>query len=310
MKPPRTVFEFPRVQATPGIDRCGFGRDGREQVGYEFGTGGPRPFLFPLIGPSGLPVTRMGHPNPVGHEHHRSVWLGHQDVGGVNFWEEKGGVDVKIRHRRVTAYRDSSDWSAMVAELDWWANGRSMLQQRLIVAFEPRDDGGFALDLDCRFEAVQGAVDLGKTNFGFLGVRVSKTISARFGGGRLLADDGAEGEPSIFGKRHRWLDYSGPVTPGKVEGISYLDHPENPRHPSHWHVRDDGWMAASFNLSEGFGIAPGHPLDLRYRLRVHEGPPSAPAIEAEWKAFADSRAFEPFADPKTRLPGVRRSATS
>ncbi len=55
MKPPRTVFEFPRVQAIPGIDRCGFCLDGRERIGYEFGTGGPRPFLFPLI--AGLAIT-------------------------------------------------------------------------------------------------------------------------------------------------------------------------------------------------------------------------------------------------------------
>lgn len=308
MRPGRPDFAFPRVQALPGVDRFGFWLDGRERVGYEFGTGGPRPFLFPLIGPSGRPVTRMGHPNPVGHEHHRSVWLGHQDLGGVNFWEEKAGVDVKVRHRRVTAYQDGNDWAAAAAELDWWANGQSMLQQRLVLAFGPRDDGGFAIDCDCRFEASHGPIDLGKSNFGFLGVRVAKTMSVRYGGGRLLADDGADGEPAIFGKRHRWVDYSGPVAPGTVEGIAYLDHPDNPRHPTHWHVRADGWMVASFTLAESWGIAPGHPLDLRYRLLVHDGPGAAPAIEAEWRSFAETRPLGLDADPITKLPGIRRTA--
>lgn len=308
MRPAPIAFDFPRVQAIPGVDRFGFHQDGRERVVYEFGTGGPRPFLFPLIGPSGRAVTRMGHPNPVGHEHHRSVWFGHQKLGGVNVWEEKPGVDAKVRHLRATAYRDGSDWAGASVDLDWWADGRSLMRQRLILAYEPRDDGGFALDLDSRFTTIDGPLDLGQSNFAFLGVRVSKTISAQFGGGRLLADDGAEGERTIFGKRHRWVDYSGPNAPGKVEGIAYLEHPDNPRHPTHWHVRDDGWMTASFNLAEGWGIAPGHPLDLRYRLLVHDGPGALAAIEPEWKRYAETRPLEPFADPSTRLPGIRRTA--
>jgi hypothetical protein len=30
-----------------------------------------------------------------------------------------------------------------------------------------------------------------------------------------------------------------------TEGITYFDHAKNPSYPSHWHVREDGWMGAS-----------------------------------------------------------------
>jgi hypothetical protein len=30
-------------------------------------------------------------------------------------------------------------------------------------------------------------------------------------------------------------------------------------------------MEPAFNLAEGYGVASGHPLDLRYRLLVHRG---------------------------------------
>lgn len=286
-----SLFVFPRVQAIPEVERASLRIDGTERVGYEFGLGQSRPFLYPLVGPSGAWLTRMGHPNPVGHEHHKSVWFGHEKVAGNNFWAEPNHSDVRIRHQRVFLYQDGDNWAGLVADSEWWAHGHTIMRQRLVLAIEPRGDGGFALDLQSRFASVGVPVELGKTNFGFLGVRVAKTISEQFGGGRLTADDGSAGEPAIFGKPHRWVDYSGPSAPGKVEGICYMDHPGNPHHPSPWHVRRDGWMEAAFNLAEPHGLAVDHPLDLRYRLLVHNGPADRSALDSEWKAFAGTPAY-------------------
>jgi hypothetical protein len=306
MKSPDS-FEFPRVQALPdGASRVSLRVDGVERVGYEFGSGHARPFFYPVIGVSGRPLTRMGHPNPVGHEHHKSVWFGHQKVGGINFWEERAGTDVRIRHRRITAFRDGSYWAGFAADLDWWAQGRAWMRHHLIAALEPRDDGGFALDLQSRFEAAGGAVELGQTNFGFLGVRVAKTMSEQFGGGRLTNDRGATGEPSLFGQRARWVDYSGPSAPWHFEGIAYFDHPSNPGHPTHWHVRRDGWMEAAWSLPSSFLLAPDHPLDLRYRLLIHAGPADRPRLDREWDAFAGVPPYESVTATGPDLPTIRR----
>ncbi|HEU5115345.1 MAG TPA: hypothetical protein VFT74_01575, partial [Isosphaeraceae bacterium] len=59
-------FDFPRVQVLPQIQRASFRLDGVERLGYEFAPGESRPFFYPLLGPSGAELTRMGHPNPVG----------------------------------------------------------------------------------------------------------------------------------------------------------------------------------------------------------------------------------------------------
>jgi hypothetical protein len=279
-------FVFPRVQALPGIDRASLRVDGVERVGYEFGPGKPRPFLFPVVGSSGAQLTRLGHPNPVGHEHHRSVWFGHQKINTINFWEERSGTDIQIRHKRVVIYQDGSDWAGLVAELDWWAAGRRQMRQSLVIAVEPQSSGGFALDLQSRFEAAGAPVELGQTNFGFLGVRVAKTLSEQFGGGTLTSSEGAQGAAALFGKRARWVDYSGPSAPGIVEGIAYFDHPSNPSHPAAWHVRADGWMEAAFNLAGPYAIPPDHPLDLRYRLLIHPGPADRTALDKAWSQFA------------------------
>ena len=52
----------PRLQVVPmPDDQASFQRDGVEITRYHFGPGLERPFLFPVVGPSGRSLTRMGH---------------------------------------------------------------------------------------------------------------------------------------------------------------------------------------------------------------------------------------------------------
>ncbi|MCA1686939.1 MAG: PmoA family protein, partial [Planctomycetia bacterium] len=280
--------------------------DGAERLGYEFGTGKSRPIFYPVVGASGAVLTRLGHPNPVGHEHHKSVWFGHQKVNGVNFWEDRENSDVRVRHRRVTLYQDGEDSGGMVADLDWWAQGRSVMRQTLIVVIEPQGGHDLAIDFQTRFQSEAGPVELGKTNFGFLGVRVAKTISEQFGGGRLRNEHGDRGEPAIFGKTSRWVDYSGPSRADTVEGVCYMDHPDNPHHPSPWHVRRDGWMESAFNLAAPHGVAKDHPLDLRYRLLIHDGEPPLESLNRAWERFAANRPYAVRKDPGAALATLKR----
>jgi hypothetical protein len=284
-------FVFPRVQALPEVARASLRIDGVERVGYEYGHNSTRPFLYPIVGPSGARLTRIGHANPVGHEHHKSVWFGHQKVNGINFWEEPRGTDVKVRHKRVVLYQDGPDLGGLVAEVDWWAHGQTQMRQRLTIVLEPGAEGAYALDLQSRFEAAREPIELGQTNFGLLGVRVAKTISEQFGGGRLTNSEGAEGECAIHGKPARWVDYSGPSTPGTTEGIAYLDHPDNPGHPARWHVRRDGWMEAAFSIGAPYGLAAGHVLELRYRLLIHSRPADRAAVDRAWERYASTPAY-------------------
>ena len=307
----RSLPAFPRVQAIPAVGRASLHLDGIERAGYEFAPADTRPYIFPLIGPSGRCLTRIGHPDPIGHEHHKSVWFGHQSVAGINFWEDRPSSDIRIRHRCVRLYHDGEQWGGLVADLDWWAQGRSILQHELIVAIEPTHGGGFALDIQSRLESSSGApVELGKTNFGFLGVRVAKTMSEQFGGGRLLNARGFLGEAALLGEPSAWIDYSGPIAPARTEGICFMDHPTNPGHPVRWHARADGWMGASFNREAGYGIARDHPLHLRYRLLVHPGKPSHKELDTEWETFAATPPYAIIPPHRGNLAGLERNSIS
>jgi hypothetical protein len=91
----------------------------------------------------------------------------------------------------------------------------------------------------------------------------------------------------VFWKPARLVDYSGPVTPTAVEGVTLFDHPANPNHPSVFHVRNDGWMGASLTFAAPRVLAPGQPLMLRYGLFVHSGMPTVKEIDARWREFAE-----------------------
>ncbi|MGB1817136.1 MAG: DUF6807 family protein, partial [Rubripirellula sp.] len=53
----------PRCQVVPLPQKqVAFVVDGQERLRWHASDDAPRPFFFPLTGPSGLPLTRMGHP--------------------------------------------------------------------------------------------------------------------------------------------------------------------------------------------------------------------------------------------------------
>jgi len=73
--------------------------------------------------------------------------------------------------------------------------------------------------------------------------------------------------------------------------VTYFDHPKNPRYPTHWHVREDGWMGASFCMHEGFTILADAPLTLRYLLHAHRGAYDHDKAESIHERFAKLRGF-------------------
>jgi hypothetical protein len=163
-----------------------------------------------------------------------------------------------------------------------------MLERRGM-SFRPLQDGKWLLVMDLQFESEGRPVTLGATPFGMVGVRMAKTIGVRDGGGRIRNSEGnlnEQGPNGAFRKRARWVDYSGPIAPGVAEGITLLDHPSNPNHPSAFHVRDDGWMGASLTVHRPITIEPGKPLRLRYGLLVHRGVPEPDTLHRQWESFA------------------------
>lgn len=289
--------------------------NGYEKTRWHYGPEYPRPFFFPFSGPSGANLTRIGHPGAPNHDHHRSVWFAHHKVNGHNFWADTEGT--QIRQKQWLAYQDGAKEAVMATLAGWYAKDDvEQMEQETITALIPLPNDEYALEFQITFRAPESKtkVELEKTNFGFLAVRVAKTISEHFGNGTLTNSEGAITEQQIFAKPAKWMDYSGPVSTGVGEnrkeveaGITFFDHPDNPRYPTHWHVRRDGWMGASFCMNEGWTITESSPLVLRYLLHSHNGRYDQKSAAEVAKAFSERPGFQLQHRPEPHLTwGVNR----
>lgn len=251
--PSERIAPFPRVQAVPlADDQASLQIDGVERLRLHYAARHERPFWYPLIGPAGRPVTRITHPHdPHGHRHHQSIWVAHHDVNGMSFWSGQTGT--RIRCERVEAFDDGPDAAAVTLRNHWLdPDKRIVLTETRTTRLRPLPDGESLVEITLVFTASHGPVTFGKTPFGFLGVRVAKMMGVHDGGGTIRNSQGGVNEKGVFWKPARWVDYSGRVAPETVNGITLMDHPTNPRHPSYFHVRDDGWMGTSFCLYEPY----------------------------------------------------------
>lgn len=286
------MTRLPRCRVVPEVPhRVEFVIDHQPRVGWHFGADYPRPFFYPLIGPSGQSLTRMGHPGAPNHDHHQSVWFAHNKVLGIDFWSNSSLA--RIRQQEWLAYVDGEDEASIAVRLVWvdGHDPRPLLTQDLVAAVRPGEQAELFLELQSTLTPTADMLELGQTNFGLLAVRVAKSLSAFFGGGQLVDSEGRTGEPAIFGQTARWMDYSGPVSADAVEGITYFDHPSNPGHPAHWHVREDGWMGASLCFDAARLLTKSEPLRLRYLLHLHRGPADNDRSRHVWDQFAASPGY-------------------
>lgn len=319
---------MPRCRVVPEVrHRWRVLIDGRDVTAWNFDPQDPRPCFYPVVGPGGAGLTRMGHPGAPDHDHHRSIWFAHNLVLGVNFWAD--GTGARISQSQWLAIEDGDDRAAFAVDLAW-ADGHNptpLLKQQLIAVIHRDVDSDWQLEIQSTFETVGGTVELMQTNFGIFAVRVAKSLSAAFGGGRLRCSEGRSGEPAIFEQSARWVDYSGPIEPEKMPlsatssqieaaqpaalqaGITYFDHPQNRSYPSRWHVRDDGWMTASICQQAGIVIDQTTPLMVRYQLDLHQDELNAERAERLATRFNQSPAWQvvPSTRPHTRFEIVSRT---
>lgn len=242
----------------------------------------PRPYFFPVNGPSGHSLTRMGHPGAPNHDHHRSLWFAHNDLMGNDFWSEN--KPPRISQKQWYAIEDGDQAASIALELHWTDghDPQPLARQDVIMTIRPTDDA-WTLELQSDFRGGGEGVAFRKNNFGVLGLRVAKSLSVVFGSGKITGSDGQTGEKALFGQPNRWIDFSGPIANGihgqeVQEGLALVDHRDNPHHPAKWHVRDDGWMGPSLSRDEDVPLDPKQPLTVRYLVCVHRGPVDAARI--------------------------------
>lgn len=275
---PTPVRWFPLMQIRPQWPLDGVAHilhDGNVLTSYHIGPieGGlspvHRPYFYPVNGPDGISLTELGKPHdPTGsHAHHYSLWIAHANVGGADFWSERGGL---ICHQQFELMEDGPVFARLIQLNHWTLKDEIFLRERRQLTFYATPENFRLMDVELGlFPGGAESIELGKTPFGFLAARVAQSMTVFDGSGEIINSKGQRDEQGAHWQRAAWIDQSGPIAPEKWGGIALFDHPENAGYPNGWHCRNDGWAGTSFNLDRPWTIEPDNPLKLHYRVHLH-----------------------------------------
>jgi len=234
-----------------------------------------KPYLYPVLAPSGTPVTRgwpMDAAPPMGtkdHVHQKSVWFCHGDVipegielkiksankadKGVDFWSESkdatGPRHGVIKCVKVGEPKPLSANHVSVETHNEWISpdGVKIMDEVRVIHFIDSKEGRlFAFDITLKASVCP--ITFGDTKEGSFGIRVrdelrmEKKKDLLGGDGLMSSAEGKSGEKDIWGLPSAWIHTAGKVD-GKEVGVAVFDHPSNPK--ASWHARAYGLVAAN-----------------------------------------------------------------
>jgi hypothetical protein len=304
-----------QVSITPQADKVAVNINGKPfttfyMSGEAFGAKVTKPYLWPLLAPSGTYITRAWPMENVAeekdekkdHQHQRGLWFVHDSVNKLDFWNNEWSyfADLhrknlgRVNLKKFDGATSGKDKGTIAATFEWTdMEGNSpILTEKRVMTFYP-DANARVFDVDITLTALQ-PVTFGDGKDGVFGIRLRPVLQEDKGHAHISNADGLVGEKSLWGKPSNWCDYSGVIGEEKV-GVAILDHPANPRHPVRWHARAYGLFAANpFGLSVftndksqdgSVTLDPGKSLRYRYRVIIHPGDAKDSDIAAQWSRY-------------------------
>ncbi len=257
---------------------------------------GPKPILFPLIGPTRANLSRAFPMEQVqgedqDHPHQRSFWFTHGQVNGVDFWSEMPGHGSIRETSRTTS---ACQLLGILRTTDAWDDptGKTLCEDERVLRFQVLK-ASCLIDFDVTIKATHGPVTFGDTKEGMFGVRVASVLDTNRKGGGTITN--AEGLTNLdaWGKASPWVDYAGKIDE-KAVGIAILNHPDSFRYPTTWHVRDYGLFAANpfgwhdFGRKESgeYVLPAGESITFFYRVILHAGETASADVASAFEAYA------------------------
>ena len=305
------VEPAPQVKLTPLTDRVRVEIGGQLFTEYIF-AGAPRPCCYPILAADGTPLSRdYPQQNRPGeeqdHVHHRSLWFAHGAVNGVDFWAEGAGRGT-IVHDALVETTSGGPVGVLRARNRWLApGGRMVCTDDTMIRFRVLA-GGRALDYEVTLHALPDTtLVFGDTKEGAMAMRLAQWMVLPHrsqgreiaGTGHIVTSTGAR-DGAAWGTRADWVDYYA-SRDGRTYGVAIFDHPQNPRHPTWWHVREYGLFAANpFGQHDfeslkdrphagDFTVPAGGSLTLRYRFYFHLGDADAAKAADRYGEYAAGR---------------------
>ncbi|HTS69921.1 MAG TPA: PmoA family protein [Terriglobia bacterium] len=263
---------------------------------YYFPADVAKPYFQPLRTAQGTTLTR-GFPigntvpaeemkDPSLEPHQRPMFFGHGNIDGIDFWGEAAfpkysddTVFGRSNFRKLDELRSGADSGSLKAEFEL-AGPSGRVIARMIQSFVFGGDADTRwIDCEITLVANHGSdLTLGDSKEGTFGLRLAKELHSP--PAHMVNSAGAEGEKAIWGKRADWVNYDGTVA-GESLGVAVFDSPRSFRHPTYWHARGYGLLAANpFGWREFYDdpekdgswtVQQGKEIKFRYRVFIHHG---------------------------------------
>jgi hypothetical protein len=269
---------------------------GRAFTTYYFSSDVAKPYFQPLRSAQGTILTRdfpSSNTIPPEHlkdpslePHQRPMFFGHGNIDGIDFWGEAAfpqysddTVFGRAVFRKLEEIRGGGDFGVLRTDFELAGpRGRVIADEIQSFVFGGGQNSRW-IDCEVTLVANHGSdLTMGDTKEGTFGIRLAKELNSP--PGHMVNSAGAEGEKAIWGKRADWVDYDGTVA-GEELGVAVFDSPRSFRHPTYWHARGYGLLAANpfgwrefYNDPEKDGswtIQQGKELKFRYRVFIHHG---------------------------------------
>ncbi|MHC4798530.1 MAG: DUF6807 domain-containing protein, partial [Planctomycetota bacterium] len=290
--------------------------DGELFTAFNFSTEDQKPFLYPVIGPTGVGVTRDYPMKEVSYEerkrrdhpHHQSIWTAWGDVrtkdfakAGTNYWHRPS----KKKKNHNTGYQKLKQivyvtggpvFGQLQAEIEWYANDRrrEFAEIRTYTFFRAHQTCRI-IDQKNVFKFNDGEVMFADTKEGGIAcLRIAVSMD-EIGGGKMFNSRGGVGAKQCWGKAAEWCDYVGPVQDQTV-GIAVMDAKSNYGHPTRWHIRDYGLYTANpFGLSYFVGKQQngsktwkkGESAEFNYRIFIHQGDTKTSRVADQYRNYTE-----------------------
>jgi hypothetical protein len=310
------------VELKRGEDQTDVTVGGKPFTTYYFHKDVAKAFLMPLRTPSGVIVSR---PFPVFNDvsmadrklpgfepHQRPLYFSHGDINGLDFWSEAVFNSASARPdakqpaapRPVRAYghmtlmkleevKDGPDSGTIRARFSLEDSNNRVLGEETQTYTFRGDDRTRTIDCEYVFYALGNPIVFGDTKEGTFAVRLNAELSTPHD--HMLNSRGAVGEPAIWGKPAEWVNYSGTVS-GKTVGVVAFEHPSSFRHPTTWHARAYGLLAAnpfaareftSDDKQDGSWTVPERKtITFRYRVVIYDGEFTPAQLADMYKQYA------------------------
>jgi Family of unknown function (DUF6807) len=288
---------------------------GKPFTTYDFSQTIAKPFLMPLRTASGIVISRSfpiantvtadDQKTPSFEPHQRPLYFSHGNIDGLNFWSEQAfdkyyhGYSHEAYGRmsltKLESIAGGSDGGSLKARFNLLdPSGRIIAEEIQTFQFHG-DDRTRTIDCEFVILANHGSVTFGDTKEGTFAVRLGAELSAPHD--HMINSNGAQGESAIWGKPADWVSYSGTVS-GKPVGIVTFDGPKSFHHPTTWHARAYGLLAANpFGAREftkdpnkdgSWTVPEGESIKFQYRVVIYDGKFSPVQLAALYHAYSEA----------------------